>query len=119
MVRLTIRGKTKTIKEWADHFGVNYSTAYSRYRRGYPIKEVFKQEHSEIKGGRPKGKKVSVTECCFPDCFDCPYPDCMNNSAAKPIETEIVKEARRRLPDSEGTFEHVHMIAGGNIGKAR
>ena len=39
---ITINGKTQSIKDWAKHFNVNYSTACSRYRAGKTAEEIFK-----------------------------------------------------------------------------
>lgn len=43
---IKIDGEVKCFKSWADHFGVNHSTAKARFRKGKPIFEVFGYEAS-------------------------------------------------------------------------
>lgn len=41
-VWITYRGETKNFKEWCLLTGVNYQTAYTRFRSGKPLDEVFR-----------------------------------------------------------------------------
>jgi hypothetical protein len=45
---LTINGETKTLKQWAEHYGVDYANVYYRYKTGHSIEEVF--THKSLKG---------------------------------------------------------------------
>lgn len=40
-LRIEINGVTKTLTEWADHFGVPRELAYSRYWKKQPVERVF------------------------------------------------------------------------------
>jgi hypothetical protein len=37
---ITYNGKTKTTKQWARHYNINYGTLRSRIKLGWPIKEA-------------------------------------------------------------------------------
>lgn len=37
---VTFNGKTKTLAEWAEHYGINYSTFMSRYSRGWDMARI-------------------------------------------------------------------------------
>lgn len=37
---LTYNGETKTLSEWADYIGINYSTFMSRYSRNWSMKRI-------------------------------------------------------------------------------
>ena len=39
-VSITYNGETKTLAQWADAFGINYSTFMSRYYRGWTIERI-------------------------------------------------------------------------------
>lgn len=40
-ILITYNGETKTLKEWSSSFKLNYSTVYSRYKKGNTIEEIF------------------------------------------------------------------------------
>lgn len=63
-VHLTLDGKTKTLKEWATHFGVDYAVAKYRHARGQPPSEIFAAS-SRKKYGRLiefNGKSKTITQ---------------------------------------------------------
>lgn len=41
-VFITIDGKTKTLKEWSDYYGLNYGMVKARHRKGWSTEELFK-----------------------------------------------------------------------------
>lgn len=41
VINLHIDGETKTLAEWAAHFGIKYATVYVRYQKGYTLDLVF------------------------------------------------------------------------------
>ena len=70
---VSYQGETKSVSEWARELGVNVSTL--RYRlRVMPIDEAFSRS-----GGRSDGTSGSEDLCCYPDCYSCPYPDCITD----------------------------------------
>jgi hypothetical protein len=42
-VRLTFRGETKTLKEWAEQLGLNYARLKSRHRRGWSASRLLSE----------------------------------------------------------------------------
>lgn len=40
-IYFTWNKKTQTMTQWADHFGINRSTIYSRYKNGWTFREMF------------------------------------------------------------------------------
>lgn len=40
-ILITYNGETKTLKEWSSCLKLNYSTVYSRYKKGNTIEEIF------------------------------------------------------------------------------
>ena len=108
-------GETHSLKEWSRITGIRYLTIYNRYIRGYPPEKVLKNgnllhDHEQL-------RETKTYNCTFPECFNCKYEDCRNNSPATEIETKIYKAATERLPDSEGAFEHAHRLGRSNSGK--
>ncbi len=110
MVKLTHNGMTKSLKEWSDYLGVPYATISTRYLRGWPVDKILTKSNYHMRRRKPKAK---VPTCGYPECFTCEYDDCINNSAPRPNETQIVKDAMKRLPDSENRFEHQHALNRG------
>ena len=43
LLLFSFNGETKTLKEWCEKIGINYSTAYRRYRKGLPIDEILRK----------------------------------------------------------------------------
>lgn len=41
-VRITVNGESKSISEWARHFGMKPNTVYTRYKRGVSVDKLFK-----------------------------------------------------------------------------
>lgn len=39
-IDVTFGGETKTLKQWAEYFGLKYTTTYWRYKKGWPIDRV-------------------------------------------------------------------------------
>lgn len=39
-VKLTYKGKTKQVNDWADELGVSKSVLYSRFIRGWPVEDI-------------------------------------------------------------------------------
>lgn len=44
-ILLKIGEETKSLKEWADFYGVNYLTANWRYHNGLPLEKIFQKEY--------------------------------------------------------------------------
>ena len=42
-IRLTHDNETKTFSDWCKQYGVNYFTAYTRYKNGLAFNEIFKR----------------------------------------------------------------------------
>lgn len=40
-IDVTINDQTKTLKQWAEHFGIKYSTVYWRHRNGWTTDRIF------------------------------------------------------------------------------
>ena len=38
--KITYDGKTKTVSEWAEEFGLNYFTLYRRLKRGWDVERA-------------------------------------------------------------------------------
>lgn len=39
-IKLTYKGKTQTLSQWADELGINYNTVATRYHRGWETKDI-------------------------------------------------------------------------------
>ena len=122
MIYLTFEGKTKSIRDWSRCTGINRETIRLRYLKGLPPEQILAKKNFQSKTGKLLGEKIAkkgetCSDCCYPQCFDCKYDDCVNNSPAKPIESKLVKDALKKLPD-EGTFEHVHAVGRGIYGRS-
>ena len=39
-IKLTYNGKTQTLSQWAEEFGINYNTIATRYYRGWETKDI-------------------------------------------------------------------------------
>ncbi len=63
-VHLTLDGQTKTLKEWATHFGVAYPVAKYRHARGMPTAEVFAASPRKAYGRTIefKGKAKTISQ---------------------------------------------------------
>jgi hypothetical protein len=59
----TYKGETKTIQEWADHWGVSKETMRNRFRKGMPEDEIMSPRFG--RGGRVRGQ-VAKNEPIIP-----------------------------------------------------
>ena len=75
-VRITYNGETRTLAEWSDAIGINYTTLHYRYQHDYPLEELFTI---------PKPFKRAVV------CI-------------KPDGTEVVYESIAKAERDTGTF---------------
>lgn len=41
-IRLTYQGKTQTLAQWSDEYGIKRMTAWYRYKKGYPMERILK-----------------------------------------------------------------------------
>lgn len=41
-INIVLNNETHTLKEWAEIHGINYQIVYSRYRKGWPISDIYK-----------------------------------------------------------------------------
>lgn len=40
-IAVIVNGETKTLKQWAEHFGIKYTTVYWRYKKGWETDRIF------------------------------------------------------------------------------
>lgn len=48
-VSLDHNGQVKTLKEWADEYGINYKLAHERYRKGWEFEKIFQPVQKKSK----------------------------------------------------------------------
>jgi hypothetical protein len=58
---ITFNGTTRTISEWADHIGINYSTLFYRFKNGWSIEKALTIKTLSNHEGNPSGLRNSPT----------------------------------------------------------
>ncbi len=69
--RYEYKGETKTLKEWAEEYGLKVKTLRKRINDGAELAAALETPIRE-REKRVDGHIV----CPYPNCDDCPYPDC-------------------------------------------
>ena len=78
----------KTLKAWEQETGIDRNTLWHRFNTGKqhgnelrPVVKRQSREYPQLIYGyhreRIYTKQVYWKRCCYPDCFDCPYKDCV------------------------------------------
>jgi hypothetical protein len=70
--RVTYKGKTMTVSQWARHLRVDPNMIYTRLFRGCPVEDVLRpawsvrkeRDHNSYAHGEAMGKAVKLTRCC-------------------------------------------------------
>lgn len=58
-ILLTYNNTTKTIKEWANHLGINHATLYNRFRKGWTVERILETPLDNSKSHKNAGRKYT------------------------------------------------------------